>query len=175
MNILPFPFQVTVLLLSVSYSQLPSRLLFFQVDLDFLSASGRHLVICVAKYVSKITFPKKLSQHYYVTRSTSSFDKFPICFWYFCSSSIVSFSLSCRSLICPFYGKRKKHTFDFTIETISFLTQECIPVGCTPPACCLHLPACTAPWQVYLPGGVYLLGGVPAWGCTCLGVYLPGG
>ena len=59
-----------------------------------------------------------------------------------------------------------------------YCKQECIPVGCVPPACCPYLPACTAPRGgrgVYLgtcPGeGVYLLGGV----CTCLGVYLPRG
>ena len=59
-------------------------------------------------------------------------------------------------------------------------SQECIPVGCVPPACwpypSMHCGA------VYLPSG-----GVPAEGgtclgactcpgaCTCLGVYLPGG
>ena len=69
--------------------------------------------------------------------------------------------------------------------------QECIPVGCVPPACCPYLPACTAPGVylpeggctcpgVYLPRGVYLPGGggVPAQGeggCTCPGVYLPRG
>ena len=43
--------------------------------------------------------------------------------------------------------------------------QECIPVGCVPPACCPYLLACTA-WE----------GGVPAWGCTwSKGMYLPGG
>ena len=45
----------------------------------------------------------------------------------------------------------------------SIRKQECIPVGCVPPACCPYLPACTAP------------GGVPARGCTCPGGYLPGG
>ena len=77
--------------------------------------------------------------------------------------------------------------------------QECIPVGCVPPACCPYLAACTAlgggavylpggvgvlgvsARGVYLPGRVYLLGGVPDWGCTfpggctCRGLYLPGG
>ena len=64
-----------------------------------------------------------------------------------------------------------------------FLTrQECVPVGCVPPACCPYLPGCTAPGGCTCPGsvpgwegvpvqGVYLpKGGVPAWG-----VYLPGG
>ena len=41
--------------------------------------------------------------------------------------------------------------------------QECIPVGCVPPACCPYFPPCTAPGR-----------GVPAQGFTCLGVYLPG-
>ena len=43
------------------------------------------------------------------------------------------------------------------------LQQECIPVGCVPPACCSYLPACTASrWGVYPPGTCP--GGVPAWG-----------
>ena len=72
--------------------------------------------------------------------------------------------------------------------------QECILVGCVPPACCPYLLACTAPGG----GGLYLQGDVPAWGecdyhwgvpargdtcpgrCTCQGVpargrYLLGG
>ena len=78
--------------------------------------------------------------------------------------------------------------------------QECIPVGCVPPAFCPYLPACTAGGgEGYLPEGVYLvLGGVPGprevylvsglgscvlgpRGCTCRGctwswgVYLPRG
>ena len=77
--------------------------------------------------------------------------------------------------------------------------QECIPVGCVPPACYPYLPAGTAPEGGCVPArgvvpaqGVYLLGGVPAggvptqgvcllWGvpaggCTYPGeVYLPGG
>ena len=48
--------------------------------------------------------------------------------------------------------------------------QECIPVGCIPPACCLYLPACTA---LGVPGpggctwsqGVYL---VPGGACQVL-------
>ena len=58
--------------------------------------------------------------------------------------------------------------------------QECIPVGCVPPACCPYFPACTA-WGVYLVRGagprrgVYLVpggggvpdpGGVPAIFCS---------
>ena len=73
-----------------------------------------------------------------------------------------------------------------------FSKQECIPIGCVPPTCCPYLPPCTAPKGMYL--GVYLLGGtcwgihargtclggylpggVPTWGCTCQGVYLPRG
>ena len=78
--------------------------------------------------------------------------------------------------------------------------QECIPVGCVPPACCPYLPdlpACTAlggvsAWGGYLPGGCTCQGGVPAWvgyllggvpaqgvylarGVPAQGVYLPGG
>ena len=67
--------------------------------------------------------------------------------------------------------------------------QECIPVGCVPPACCLYLPACTAhgggsvPAQGDVPAQeVYLLGVPTPGGCTCpggcnlpRGVYLPGG
>ena len=54
--------------------------------------------------------------------------------------------------------------------TIFSLKQECIPVGCVPPACCPYFPACTAPGAV--PGlGVYLVpGGVPGPGP---GGYLP--
>ena len=41
--------------------------------------------------------------------------------------------------------------------------QDCIPVGCVPPACCPIS-------QHALLWGVYLLGGVPAQeGSTCLG------
>ena len=61
--------------------------------------------------------------------------------------------------------------------------QECIPVACVPPACCLYLPACallglggggcTWSWWVYLvpggasgPWGVHLvLAGTWSWGC----------
>ena len=46
----------------------------------------------------------------------------------------------------------------------TYRQQECIPLGCVPPACCPYLPACTA------PGGCTCLRG-----CTCPGgVYLPG-
>ena len=56
-----------------------------------------------------------------------------------------------------------------------FYKQECIPVGCVPPACCPYLPVCTAwgcTWfQGGVPGprGVYLVPrGVPGpGGCTC--------
>ena len=45
--------------------------------------------------------------------------------------------------------------------------QECIPVGCVPPACCPYLPVCTAPRGMYLvPGGVPGLGGTCPEGCT---------
>ena len=75
----------------------------------------------------------------------------------------------------------------------TFPQQECIPVGCVPPACCPYLPARTAPGgctcQGVYPSGGYLPRGsdVPAQGvylprgCTCpggvpaQGVYMPGG
>ena len=52
--------------------------------------------------------------------------------------------------------------------------QECIPVGCVPPACCPYLPTCTArggylPRGVYLPRGCTCLRGCTCWGCTCWG------
>ena len=60
--------------------------------------------------------------------------------------------------------------------------QECIPVGCIPPTCCLYLPACTAPrgctcpGGVYPPRGVYLPMGLPARGVLAQGgVPAPGG
>ena len=55
------------------------------------------------------------------------------------------------------------------------MEQDCIPVGCVPPACYLYLPACTGPgvagsgWWL-LPGGawsrgcLFLGGGLPASG-----------
>ena len=49
-----------------------------------------------------------------------------------------------------------------------FPNKNSFQFGCVPPACCSYLPACTAPRGVYLPRYV------PAGGCTCLGVYLPG-
>ena len=76
-------------------------------------------------------------------------------------------------------------------ERDNLYKQECIPVGCVPPACCPYIPECTAPGGVPCAGGctwcrVYLVsGGVPGargvylvpGGCTwCQGVYLvPGG
>ena len=106
------------------------------------------------------------------------------------------------------FTRRTKHSFSFPVGKkspnikrpiskgidltlfINFSTnivqQECIPVGCVPPACCPYLPACTAR-GVYLPapeggvpglGGTCLVpGGVPAWfvgGVPGLGGYLPG-
>ena len=62
-----------------------------------------------------------------------------------------------------------------------FSKQECIPVRCVLPTCWLYPTMhCRG---VYLPGGYLPLGGgagvsaqgVPAWGCICLGVYLPRG
>ena len=88
------------------------------------------------------------------------------------------------------FTRRTKHSFSFPVGKkspnikrpiskgidltlfINFSTnivqQECIPVGCVPPACCPYLPACTAR-GVYLPAPE---GGVPGLGGTCL---VPGG
>ena len=49
--------------------------------------------------------------------------------------------------------------------------QECIPVGCVPPACSAY-PSMHCSWEGYLPRGCTCLGDVPVWGCTCWGVYL---
>ena len=87
---------------------------------------------------------------------------------------------------------KKKHTKWFFCK--KHIQQECIPVGCVPPACCPYLLACNAPGGVYLHGGctcplvahisqhAMLPGGVPAWGVYLPrgmslpgGVYLPGG
>ena len=57
-------------------------------------------------------------------------------------------------------------------RTKTFEEQECIPVGCVPPACCPYLPACTG------PGGCTWSQGGCTWctwsrGCTwSQGVYL---
>ena len=57
--------------------------------------------------------------------------------------------------------------------------QECIPVGCVPPACCPYLPACTALGGVPGPGGYLVqVGYLVPWGFVPgpVGVYLvPGG
>ena len=53
--------------------------------------------------------------------------------------------------------------------------QDCIPVGCVPPVCCLYLPACTALWGgawsggclPLVPGGAWsggVLASGPGWG-----------
>ena len=81
-------------------------------------------------------------------------------------------------------------------RTKTFEEQECIPVGCVPPACCPYLPACTGPggctwsqggctWCTWSQGGctwsrgvgggcTWSQGGVPSLGgCTwSRGVYL---
>ena len=49
----------------------------------------------------------------------------------------------------------------------TFREQECIPVGCVPPACCPHLPGPGRGGVPGLGGSVPGLGGVPG-----LGVYL---
>ena len=56
--------------------------------------------------------------------------------------------------------------------SLSLITsQDCIPVGCIPPACWPYLPACTAPGGCACSGGVPAPGCVPAkgWGCLVLG------
>ena len=57
--------------------------------------------------------------------------------------------------------------------------QECLPVGCVPPACCPYLPACTASGGVPGPGGCTWSRGVYLVPLECTwsrGVYLvPGG
>ena len=65
------------------------------------------------------------------------------------------------------WSNRENHLWS---ERIPFhKQQECIPVGCVPPA------SCSSP-SMHCSWGVYLLGGVPAGRCTCLGeVYLPRG
>ena len=59
----------------------------------------------------------------------------------------------------------------FTVtELFKHCKQECIPVGCLPPARWLYLPACSAPGDVPGPRGVYLVRGVPGLGgCTWSG------
>ena len=105
---------------------------------------------------------------------------------------IVYFMFSCYMI----YVKYLEIKFSSLVNTKTKNNnkQECISVGCVPPACYPYLPACTdlgglPAWGVYLPGGftcpgvylpgVYLpwgwgiclgVGGVPAQGvCTCLG------
>ena len=101
-------------------------------------------------------------------------------------ASIVRSALIVASSSVPFLGARSGKIW-YRLKTK--MEQECIPVGCVPPACCPYLPACTAPGGgctcpgVYLPVGCTCLGGVPTQGgvpaqeeCTCPeGVYLPGG
>ena len=82
----------------------------------------------------------------------------------------------CPGVLCPWGSLSGKPPPPVDRQTP--VKQECIPVGCVPPACCPYLPdlpACTA------LGGVSAWGGVPArgvylpeWG-TCWGVYLPRG
>ena len=54
--------------------------------------------------------------------------------------------------------------------------QDCIPVGCVPPACCPYLPTCTELWGacVWSQGGA-ALGGACLWsrGCLLLGGGVP--
>ena len=46
--------------------------------------------------------------------------------------------------------------------TLNTLKQDCIPVGCVPPACCPYLPACT------VLGGVWSGGCLPLVGRGCI-------
>ena len=54
----------------------------------------------------------------------------------------------------------KRGSLTLYIFKISGQKQECIPVGCVPPACCPYLPACTARGCT-CAGGCICLGGVP--------------
>ena len=70
------------------------------------------------------------------------------------------------------HAKRKRYIPE--VDQVSWNKsekQECILVGCVPPACCPYLPACSARGGVYLVPG----GGVPGPGGWCTwsrGVYL---
>ena len=79
-------------------------------------------------------------------------------------------SYSVNLLITVLYISMDMVSVTWTKLIIIFLQkqQECIPrtarsltMGCTGPGC-------TCP-GVYLPGGCTYPGGLPAWGCTCLG------
>ena len=66
-------------------------------------------------------------------------------------------------------GSKFSQKIEFWIK-IS-IRQECITVGCVPPACCPYLPACTAGGYLSGLGGTcWASGGVPGLGggCTCL-------
>ena len=80
------------------------------------------------------------------------------------------------------HSNEGKQLFMNLFALIGSSQQECIPVGCIPPACCPYLPACTAPGGVPGPRGVPGQGGVPGpggylvrrgvyllWGGTCPG------
>ena len=72
--------------------------------------------------------------------------------------SFLSKMTICRSPPPPItLGKKPNAT---TRMTLTSNQQDCIPVGCIPPACWLYLPACT------VQGGC-LLRGVPALGGAC--------
>ena len=64
--------------------------------------------------------------------------------------------------------------FSTKIKIISFIIkQECIPVGCVPPACLAHLVVPgggVRAWEVCMPGGMH----APR-GCACPGACMPGG
>ena len=74
-------------------------------------------------------------------------------------------------------GNKKNKQVDLYAGTMNQI-QDCIPVGCIPPACCPHLPACTALGGGCLVGGGLLPGdrGVPGLGgCLVGGGLFPGG
>ena len=60
--------------------------------------------------------------------------------------------------------KRLWAIVEWTKKTENKSEEDCIPIGCVPPACCPYLPACTAPggawsWGVSGPEGVSGPGG----------------
>ena len=87
----------------------------------------------------------------------------------------------------PIVEQPVSHSFPRQLKWTLEIYQECIPVGCVPPAWCPHLPACIVLGGCTCQEDVPAQGGIPTWGCTCprectcqgsvsaQGVYLPGG
>ena len=81
----------------------------------------------------------------------------------------------------PAAKKRKTQIADFlfsltSLKTELILKQECIPVGCVPPASVAILRRRVSAWGGCLPRGVSAWGGLPGsawWGCLPRGVYTP--